>query len=233
MSYYQLFVSWVAETPQPFAPEFGDFDREVVEDEMHDEYSGNPDVHQAIIIALPDADQTYVNRAAALINRLIDGGHVTVHSPWSGDFPELLELEERFLGTLSDAEKIEELAKVKAEEPMPTAGNDILSPEEIASAEDAVRKMVSPTAGDVLPPRQYKVMRMRPNDLPDIEHTYQGFNRAFTPAKDVYHVALVLVEGELDVYVLDSPDAISTLKRYLTFDEFPHQLIGVFTRNEV
>lgn len=77
--------------------------------------------------------------------------------------------------------------------------------------------------------RSYKVLQSRPNKLPPIKHTYEGFDRKFD--KETKYVAIVETEGEIEMYALDNMESsINELKRFLDNDEFPYLIIGIFEK---
>lgn len=64
---------------------------------------------------------------------------------------------------------------------------------------------------------------------------YKGFNRAFTPGSEVGLVAVILREGEPDVYCLDEgKQPIAEFVRYMTDDAeirgVDPQLLGIYKR---
>jgi hypothetical protein len=79
--------------------------------------------------------------------------------------------------------------------------------------------------------RTYKVVEPRPG-LPNLERTYKGFNQNFSAASEVNHVVLVLVEGEVETWVIDNPQKVSSFVQYLSDNDYPEatQILGVYSR---
>ncbi len=60
--------------------------------------------------------------------------------------------------------------------------------------------------------RTYRVLETRPNNLPPIEITYNGFSQHVF---DANIVALVFSEGEVDFFGLDRAEDVHELHRYV------------------
>jgi hypothetical protein len=59
---------------------------------------------------------------------------------------------------------------------------------------------------------------------------YKGFDRNFN-GLDLEHVVLVTIDGELEVYALDSPNSVSSLVQYLADEPSGQvQILGCYSR---
>lgn len=59
--------------------------------------------------------------------------------------------------------------------------------------------------------------------------TYHGFNRDFNPLT-LQHVAVVLVDGEVDVWAVDNPSKVSELVEYLSEENGSVVFCGLYSR---
>lgn len=67
-----------------------------------------------------------------------------------------------------------------------------------------------------------------PTGTPD--KVYEGFDRNFD-AVGLEHVVLVTVDGEIDIYAVDSPKTVSPLVKYLAEKGGNVKLLGCYSRS--
>lgn len=55
----------------------------------------------------------------------------------------------------------------------------------------------------------------------DSEKTYLGFNQDFTHPSEIEFVVLVSVEGDIETWIIDSPQFVSELISFLADSDLP------------
>jgi len=83
--------------------------------------------------------------------------------------------------------------------------------------------------------RTYKVVEGRPNGLPPIEQTFDGFDRNFRHS-NLEYVALFSIDGIIEVWAVEGPHTLNNLIEYLSGEEyFKHGgiAIGCFKKVQI
>lgn len=60
---------------------------------------------------------------------------------------------------------------------------------------------------------------------------FEGFDKRFRPSENVEHVVIVSIDGDIEMFVLESPDKANEFYKYLlNKEEATFEVIGTFSR---